>query len=72
MKISDIRKMDLEALETKLKDLTEEVFNFKMQIATQQLANVNQLYSKKRDIARIKTVMTEQTKKNVINNGKEK
>jgi len=70
MKISEIRKLDVDSLGTKLRDLEEEVFNLKMQAATQQLSNINQLYLKKRDIARIKTVMTEQSKKNVINDEK--
>lgn len=59
MKITDVRKLDDEALGNKLTELKEEVFNFKMQFATQQLTNFKQLYAVKRDIARVNTVLTE-------------
>jgi large subunit ribosomal protein L29 len=59
MKISDVRKMDKDALASKLTELKEEEFNFKIQISTQQLANFKQYYATKRDIARVKTVLTE-------------
>ena len=66
MKISDVRKLDAGSLVSRLKDLKEEVFNLKMRFATQQLSNFKQLYSVKRDIARVNTVITELQKRNTI------
>ena len=59
MKTSEIRQLKYEELGQKLKDLKTEFFNLRFQHATGQLANPMQLKEIKRDIARVKTVMTE-------------
>ena len=59
MKTSEIRQLKYEELGQKLKDLKTEFFNLRFQHATGQLANPMQLKQLKRDIARVKTVMTE-------------
>jgi large subunit ribosomal protein L29 len=72
MKVSDLRKLDKDALVAKLKDLKEEEFNFKMQFATQQLPNYRQYYVTKRTIAKAKTVLTEMQKTRSVNSSKGK
>jgi large subunit ribosomal protein L29 len=41
-----------------LDDLLKAQFSLRMQLATQQLTNTNQLRRTRRDIARVRTVMT--------------
>ena len=62
MKAKEIREFKYEELETKLRDLKSEFFNLLFQHATGQLANPMQLKQVKRDIARVKTIMTEMEK----------
>lgn len=50
-------------LEAKLVELKTELFNLRFSHATHQLTNPMQLKITKRDIARIKTVMSERAKK---------
>jgi large subunit ribosomal protein L29 len=59
MKVNEIRSMTSEELNTKLASLKTELFNLRFQHATGNLANPMLLNSLKKDIAKIKTVMTE-------------
>jgi large subunit ribosomal protein L29 len=59
MKAADLRELTGEELQAKLKELEEEVFNLKFQVASQQLENTARLKDSRRDIARLKTVMRE-------------
>jgi large subunit ribosomal protein L29 len=59
MKAADLRELTTEELQAKLKELEEEVFNLKFQVASQQLENTARLKDSRRDIARLKTVMRE-------------
>ena len=59
MKIQDIRDLSVQELETKIKDLKEELFNLRFQNATNQLDNPMRIASVKKDIARVKTVLKE-------------
>jgi large subunit ribosomal protein L29 len=61
MKAKDIRAMAADAKNTELQGLLREQFNLRMQKATGQLAANNKLRKVRRDIARIKTIMTEKT-----------
>ncbi len=61
MKAGDLRELTAEELQAKLKELEEEVFNLKFQVASQQLENTARLKDSRRDIARLKTVMREKT-----------
>jgi large subunit ribosomal protein L29 len=63
MKASELRDKDDAALGTELTDLLKAQFGLRMQIATQQLSNTSQLKKVRRDIARVRTVMTEKTAK---------
>ncbi|MCH3971245.1 MAG: 50S ribosomal protein L29 [Oscillospiraceae bacterium] len=57
MKASEVREMTTAELESKLKDLKEELFNLRFQLAINQLDNPMRISAVKKDIARIKTVM---------------
>ena len=59
MKASELREKSVEELQTQLQDLYKDQFNNRMQNATGQLGQVHLLKEVKRDIARIKTVITE-------------
>ena len=64
MKASELRDKDAAALGKELTDLLKAQFGLRMQIATQQLSNTSQLKKVRRDIARVRTVMTETAAKN--------
>ncbi len=56
---SDLRHLDEEALEDRLREAKEELFNLRFQAATGQLESHGRLRHVKRDIARIYTVLRE-------------
>ncbi len=57
MKANSIRELTDAELITKHKDLKEELFNLRFQLATGQLSNPKVIVGIKRDIARVKTIM---------------
>ena len=59
MKAKDLRAKDAAALETELNDLLQAHFKLRVQKATQQLTNTNQLRQTRRDIARVRTVLSQ-------------
>jgi len=59
MKASELKIKSGAELQQELLSLTKEQFGLRMQVATQQLTNTSQLRKVRRDIARVKTVMTE-------------
>ena len=59
MKAKELREMTNEELNAKLKSLKQELFNLRFSHATGQLTNPMQLNKCKKDIARIKTILTE-------------
>ncbi len=59
MKAADLRELTAEELQVKLKEMEEEIFNLKFQVASQQLDNTARLKDSRRDIARLKTIMRE-------------
>jgi large subunit ribosomal protein L29 len=61
MKANELRKSSLEELQKQLMELLREQFNLRMQRGTGQLSKPSQMKAGRRDIARIKTVMTEMT-----------
>lgn len=63
MKASELRSKDATELNKELEDLLKAQFNLRMQRATQQLSNTSQLGKVRRDIARVRTVMTEKAGK---------
>jgi len=62
MKTSDLRAKDVAALEKEVADLLRAHFGLRMQKATQQLTNHSTLRKTRRDIARVKTILTEKQK----------
>ena len=61
MKANEIREMSLDELNAKLNDLKKELFNLRFQNAINQLENPKTISEVRRDIARVKTVITEKT-----------
>ncbi|MGI6394029.1 MAG: 50S ribosomal protein L29 [bacterium] len=59
MKVSELREKTLAELKEKLLSYKEEQFNLRMQKAMGQLENSNRIADVKREVARIKTIMTE-------------
>ena len=59
MKAKELREMTNEELNATLKALKQEMFNLRFSNATGQLNNPMQLVACKKDIARIKTLLTE-------------
>ena len=59
MKASELQGKDKAALQKELNDLLKAQFGLRMQVATQQLTNTAQLKKVRRDIARVKTVITQ-------------
>ena len=60
---ADLRSKDEAALQKEIADLQRAHFNLRMQKGTQQLADLSQLRSTRRSIARAKTVLAENTAK---------
>ena len=56
---AELRALDAEALEVKLREAKEELFNLRVQAATGQLENHGRLRAVRKDIARIYTLMRE-------------
>ncbi|MBR5537489.1 MAG: 50S ribosomal protein L29 [Clostridia bacterium] len=59
MKIKEIREMSAEQLAEKLMELKKDLFNLRLQHATNQLENPGKIADVKKDIAKIKTVQRE-------------
>ena len=59
MKASELREKSVEELNAELLSLLREQFNYRMQASTGQLAQTHLLRKVRRDIARVKSIMTE-------------
>lgn len=59
MDAKQLRAKDTAALNKELQDLLRAHFVLRMQKATQQLTNTTQLRNVRRDIARVRTVLTQ-------------
>ena len=59
MKASELKTKSVADLQQELLSLSKEQFGLRMQVATQQLTNTSQLSKVRRNIARVKTVLTE-------------
>ncbi|HHT46930.1 MAG TPA: 50S ribosomal protein L29 [Firmicutes bacterium] len=59
MKGSEIRELSDKELQEKIRELKDELFNLRFQMATGQLENTMRLKEVRKSIARIKTVMRE-------------
>ena len=60
MKANEIKDMTVVALNSKLAELKQELFNLRFQHAVNQLENPKRLQAVKKDIARVKTFIRKQ------------
>ena len=60
MKAVELREMTYNELTEKLGESKEELFNLRFQLATNQLDNTTRIRQVKKEIARLRTVMSEQ------------
>ena len=63
MKAKELRTKSVDELNKELLDLLKAQFGLRMQIATQQLTNNSQIGKVRRDIARVRTLLTEKAVK---------
>ncbi|MGI5840334.1 MAG: 50S ribosomal protein L29 [bacterium] len=59
MKVAEIRDLSTDELTHKLRDLKEELFNLRFQLATGQLDNPMRIRVVRKTIARVHTIMRE-------------
>ena len=59
MKTNELRSKDAAQLTTELESLLKAQFSLRMQKATQQLTNTSQLRKVRRDIARVRTLLSQ-------------
>jgi large subunit ribosomal protein L29 len=59
MRASELKEKSIEELNAELLGLLREQFNYRMQKNTGQLAQTHLLKNVRRDIARVKTILTE-------------
>lgn len=62
MKANELRAKSPEELQQELLAMLKAQFGLRMQHATQQLGNTNQLRNVRRDIARIRTILCQKKK----------
>ena len=60
MKANEIRKLSAAELDSKLVELKKDLFQLRLQHATNQLDNPVRIAEVKKDIARVKTMIREQ------------
>ena len=65
MKASELRAKDVAGLKDELNALLKAQFSLRMQAGTQQLSNTSQIGKVRKDIARVKTILTQKTKGSV-------
>ena len=59
MKASELRGKSADELKQELQSLLKAQFSLRMQKATQQLSNTSQIHKTRRNIARVRTLLTE-------------
>mgnify|MGYP001254025202 CR=1 FL=1 len=59
MKANELREKSVEELQVHLQELCKDQFNVRMQQATGQLGQVHLVSAARKDIARVKTIITE-------------
>jgi large subunit ribosomal protein L29 len=61
MNLQEMRKLDASGLQNEINALLKAHMGLRMQKATQQLQNTSQLMKVRRDIARVRTLISQQT-----------
>lgn len=59
MKANDIRKMTTEEINKKIEELKDELFDLRMKQATATIEKPHRINAARKDIARLKTVLSE-------------
>lgn len=59
MKVSELKEKSLSELNKELISLLKIQFSLRMQLATQQLSDTSRMKMIRKDIARVKTIMTQ-------------
>jgi len=59
MKANELRGKSVDELKQELQSLLKAQFSLRMQKATQQLSNTSQIHKTRRDISRVRTLLTE-------------
>ena len=59
LKAGELRTKSAADLQQEMLSLTKAQFGLRMQVATQQMTNTSEIRKTRRDVARIKTVLTE-------------
>jgi large subunit ribosomal protein L29 len=59
VKAGELRELSDDELQQRGKELIEELFNLRFQLATGQIENVGRIAAVRRDIARVKTIQRE-------------
>ena len=59
MTASEVKNLSTQELAAKEKELKEELFNLRFQLATGQLTNPQRMRECKKDVARVKTLIRE-------------
>jgi large subunit ribosomal protein L29 len=64
MDVKELRGLTEPELTEKEQQLTQEIFNFRFQLATGRIENPMKIRQTKRDLARIKTILREKSREN--------
>lgn len=59
MKVSELRQMSIDQLRAQLVESLKSKFKLRMQLSTKQLSNTSLISKNRKEIARIKTLITE-------------
>jgi large subunit ribosomal protein L29 len=62
MKAKELRNKSADELQKELLSLRKAQFGLRMQLATQQATNVSEVRKLRRDVARVKTILTEKAR----------
>ncbi len=62
MKVAEMRELGIDELNAKLNDFVEELFNLRFQQSTSRLENADNIVKIRKNIARVKTLITEKEK----------
>ena len=62
MKAEELRDKSIEELQEQLQELYKDQFNYRMQKSTGQLGQIHLVDEVRKDIARVKTIITERQK----------
>jgi len=58
MKVSEIKDLSVEELQTKTQELQQELFNLRFQLHTGHLENSARVAQVRKDVARVKTILS--------------